>query len=116
MIAFLCVWLLAIAISSQPPSSITPLDPEPAIDRPIARGEEHLYQLTLARGEYVHVVVEQRGVDVIVQTRRGDGAAIADFQEEIRRQGQEDVELVADADGPYTLAVRRAIGPLDSGS
>jgi len=116
MIVFLCAWLVALAIPSQSPSNISPLEPETAIERPIARGEEHLYQLTLARGEYVHVVVQQRGIDVVVQTRRGDGTAIADIQEEIRPQGQEDVELVADANGTYTLAVRRAIGPHDSGS
>jgi CHAT domain-containing protein len=87
-----------------------------AVERRLPRGDEHLYQLALANGEYVSVAVEQRGVDVVVQTRRPDGRTIADFQQELTRHGQEDVELVADADGVYTVAVKRAIGPLDPGS
>src|SRR5215475_12748342 len=113
MIVFLSVWLLAIALSAQSPSNITPLEPETVVERPLSAGEEHLYQLSLAEGEYVTVTVEQRGIDVVVQTRRCDGTVIADFQEEIRRQGQEQIDLVAEADDVYTLAIKRALGPLD---
>src|SRR4051812_10988380 len=107
MIVFLSVWLLAIALSVQTSSNITPLELDTAIERPLLRGEEHLYQLSLAKGEYVSVTVVQHGVDLIVQTRRCDGTVIADFQEEAGRQGREQVELVADADDVYTLAIRR---------
>jgi CHAT domain-containing protein len=116
MIVFLSVWLLALALSAQSPSNITPLEPETVVERPLSTGEEHLYQLSVTKGEYVSVTVEQHGIDVIVQTRSCDGSSIADFQSEHRRQGREEVELVADADGVYTLAIRRAIGPLDPGS
>ena len=92
MIVFLSVWLLAIALSAQSPSNITPLEPETVIERPLSTGEEHLYQLSLAKGEYVSVTVEQHGIDVTVETRRCDGSSIADFQDENRHQGQEQVE------------------------
>src|SRR3954471_12061594 len=116
MIVLLSVWLLANALSAQTSSNLTPLELDTAIERPLFRGEEHLYQLSLAKDEYVSVTVEQHGVDVVVETRRCDGTVIADFQEEIGRQGREQVELVADADDVYTLAIRRGLGPLEPGS
>src|SRR5262249_40810275 len=115
-VALLSVWLLAITASAQPQNDTTLLGPDTVVERQLTRDEEHLYQLALTKGEYVNVAVEQHGIDVIVKTRRPNGRTIADFQEEFRRQGQENVELVADADGVYTLVVTRAIGPLDQGS
>src|SRR5262245_42847262 len=86
-----------------------------AVDRELSRGQEHLYQLSLANGEYASVVVEQRGIDVVVQARRPDGTVIADFQTEIRRDGQELVDIVAGAAGSYVLAIKPGPGPV-SGS
>src|SRR5262245_26880277 len=110
LVAFLSGWLLAITVFAQPPKAVNRLEPGTAVERQLARGHEHLYQLNLAKGDYVNVLVEQRNIDVIVQTRRPDGRTIADFQDEQRRQGQEDVELVAEMDGVYTLSVKRAPG------
>jgi CHAT domain-containing protein len=56
------------------------------------------------------VVIEQRGIDVVAQVRRPDGSAIADFQSEIRLNGAERVEIVADAGGTYVLAIRAGPG------
>src|SRR5215813_2800724 len=36
------------------------------IEREIAGGEAHSYQLTLTAGQYARVVVDQRGIDVVV--------------------------------------------------
>jgi CHAT domain-containing protein len=115
LVALLSGWLLAITASAQPQTDTKVLGPE-AVERQLPLGDEHIHQLALAKGEYVSLAVEQRGVDVIVQTRRPDGRTIADFQQELTRHGREEVELVADADGVYTVAVERAIGPLDPGS
>ena len=102
---------------SRPTPGRTPavLEPSTAIERPLAPREEHRYQLAMTAGEFVSVIVEQRGIDVIVQARRPDGSAIADFQQEIRRQGEEQVDVVADADGTYILAVKAGPG-IASGS
>jgi len=94
----------------------TRLEPGPAIERPMVRGEEHRYQLPLTTGEYVIVLVEQHGIDVVVQVRSPGDNAIADFQQEILKGGEERVEVVGDRDGPYTLVVKPAQGTVAPGS
>jgi CHAT domain-containing protein/Tfp pilus assembly protein PilF len=85
-------------------------------ERLLGRGGEHQYQIALHAGEYAEVVVEQRGVNVIVQVRDPSDDPIADFDEEPRRLGQEQVELAADVDGGYTVAIKAAPGTTVPGS
>jgi CHAT domain-containing protein len=94
----------------------TVLDAAP-IQRRLARGDEHLYRLALTAGEYARVIVEQHGIDVAVQTRQPDGTVIADFQDEYRRDGVEQAEIVAAAAaGTYTLAITAPPGSAASGA
>jgi CHAT domain-containing protein len=82
----------------------TLLEPGAVYERPLARGQEHRYQIALTKGEYIGLTVEQHGVDVVVETRGPDGV-IADFQSELRPQGEERADLVADTSGLYTVAI-----------
>jgi tetratricopeptide (TPR) repeat protein len=107
--------LLASAFPSQNEQDVATLQAGTMIERQLSRGEEHRYRLALTAGEYVSVIVEQRGMDVTIQTRGTDEGAIADFQEEITREGQEHVEIVADKAGAYTLAIKPAIGIIEPG-
>src|SRR5262245_10815205 len=104
--------LRALEVLSQ---DITALDSGITIERELASRQEHLYQLALSKDEFARVVVEQLGVDVVVQTRRPDGRAIADFQFELRRQGVEQADIVASEGGTYLLAAKPGPG-LPSGS
>jgi CHAT domain-containing protein len=81
-----------------------------AIERHVVIGEEHLYRLTLAAAECATVVVAQRGIDVVVRARRVGGTDVVEFQEEIRRNGEERVDIVADEAGTYTLAIASSRG------
>src|SRR5215475_13533274 len=76
------------------------------IERELAGGQSHDYQLTLADGQYVNLVVDQRGIDVVVKLFGPDGKAIMEFDSESRVQGQESVSLVAEAGGSYQLSVQ----------
>ena len=89
---------------------MTVLEPETTVERELGRREEHFYQLELAKDECVNVIVEQRGIDVIVQARRPDGSVIADFQSAITRDGAERIDIVADESGSYVLAIRPGPG------
>ncbi len=73
------------------------------------------YTLALTAGEHASLTVDQRGIDVIVQTLGPDGA-IAEFEDEIRTDGQEHVDVVADTDGIYTVAIKPAPGTTPPGS
>src|SRR5215510_1691297 len=46
------------------------------IDRELAGGKAHSYQIMLTAGQYLHVVVEQRGIDVVVALFPPDGKQI----------------------------------------
>ncbi len=87
-----------------------------AIERQLARGEEHGYGLALTAGQSARVIVDQQGIDVIVQVRDRDGAVVADFQDALDAHGQERVDVVATATATYTLAVRPAPGIVGPGS
>ena len=43
------------------------------IERELAGGQSHAYQIALAAGQYLHVVAEQRGIDVVVTLFGPDG-------------------------------------------
>jgi CHAT domain-containing protein len=86
---------------------LTSAEPIPAH---ITAGEEHRYQLVLEAGEFASVVVEQKGIDVSVFVRDSGNGFAADFQDEITREGEERVEIVADKAGAYVLAIKPADG------
>src|ERR1700749_2697133 len=48
------------------PAEVRALAPGETLRRDMRSGELHAYRLTLAQGDYVRVVVEQEGVDVVV--------------------------------------------------
>src|SRR5262245_9218447 len=55
-----------ISAYSQNNDSAPMLEPGKRIEREVASGEGHSYQITLAAGEFALVVVEERGIDVAV--------------------------------------------------
>src|SRR5215470_8348674 len=91
---------------AQVDQSVRRLEPGQPIDRELAGGQSHAYQLTLADGQYVNLVVDQRGIDVVVKLLGPDGKPIMEFDSESRAQGQEAVSLVAEAAGSYQLSVQ----------
>jgi CHAT domain-containing protein/Tfp pilus assembly protein PilF len=106
-----CTIVAALSVALPPLASEsrrqdpTAIDSGAAIERHVAIGEEHLYQLTLAAGECATVIVEQRSIDVVVRTRRAGSTDDVEFQEEVRRNGQEQVDIVADEAGTYVLSI-----------
>jgi CHAT domain-containing protein len=82
------------------------LEPGKPIERELAGGQSHSYQLTLDAGQYLHLVVEQSGIDVVVELCGPDGKQIAEFKFESWNQGKETVEHVAETKGSYRLNVR----------
>src|SRR5262245_34746798 len=79
------------------------LEPSKSIERELTGGQSHVYQITLTQGQFLNVTVEQRGIDVVVKLLGPDGKQVAEFDSEIRRQGQETVSQVAEVAGSYRL-------------
>jgi CHAT domain-containing protein len=110
----LAVAVISIVHSTLPLTAqrqeITPLETDNAVERHLARAEEHRYTIALAAGEYARVTIDQLGVDVIARVYGTDDRAIAEVQDDIRNVGQEQVEVVAGVPGMYTVAIRAAPG------
>src|ERR1044071_4657722 len=63
LVLFACAEFEARAACAQQQSPPPPMRP---LEREIAGSEVHSYGMTLARGQFVRAVFEQRGVDVVV--------------------------------------------------
>lgn len=90
--------------AGQNPQEVTALASGKARARELAGGQKHSYRIPFDKGQYAKVIVEQRGIDVIVRLLR-DGKLFAEFDSETRGQGKEEVELVAEEAGSYSLNV-----------
>jgi CHAT domain-containing protein/tetratricopeptide (TPR) repeat protein len=106
-----CIWLAAFA----PPSAERAggsvfLAINTPIEKHVDRDAEHHYQLALAANELASVIVEQHGVDIIVDALDTDGTPIGEFQDEVRPRGEEPIEVAAERAGTYTLIVKPAEG------
>jgi len=91
---------------AQSAQEVSVIEPGKPIERELAGGQSHSYQITLTEGQFLEVIVEQRGIDVVVRLLGPDGKQIAEFDSEIRRQGQETVSQVAEIAGSYRLNVQ----------
>jgi len=81
------------------------------VDQPVARemrgGEEHKYEVRLSAGQHARVVVEQKGIDVVLALLGADGKPLLEVDNNLSgTRGLEIVSLVADVSAAYRLNVR----------
>ena len=82
------------------------LEPGKAIKRILAGADSHTYQIRLSAGQFVKLIVEQQGIDVVEQLSGPGGERIANFDGEGSSRGQELAWFVAESEGAYRLTVR----------
>jgi CHAT domain-containing protein/predicted negative regulator of RcsB-dependent stress response len=80
--------------SAQESESLAPGKP---IERELSGGQSHSYKITMTSGQYLRVVVDQRGIDVVVALFALDGNGVT---------GPETVSTIAEATGAYRIEVR----------
>ena len=93
------------ALSDQESISLEPGKP---VERELSGGQSHSYKISTISGQYLHIVVEQRGIDVAVALFTPDGKKICDVDDERATVGAETVSAVAEAAGAYRIEVRTA--------
>jgi CHAT domain-containing protein len=81
------------------------LEPGKPIERELAGGQSHSYQIALDAGQYIKLAIGQRGIDVAVQLLGPDGKQIARVDSDSSGQGKETVEHVAEGPGNHRLNV-----------
>jgi CHAT domain-containing protein/Tfp pilus assembly protein PilF len=82
------------------------LEPGKPIKREIGGGQKHIYQIRLGADQFLRVIVEQDGIDVVVVVLGPDGNRVTEFDSESMLRGQEPVSRVAEMDGDYLLIVQ----------
>ncbi|HLF83664.1 MAG TPA: CHAT domain-containing protein [Blastocatellia bacterium] len=80
--------------------------PGATIERELAGGETHTYIVALAAGEFVRLVVEQRGIDVVLALAAPDGKPLAVVDSPIGFANEKRLSFVADVAGNHQLTVR----------
>jgi tetratricopeptide (TPR) repeat protein len=93
-------------IPAQGAQEARPLEPGKPVERELTGGQTHAYQLTLAADQYLHLIVEQRGIDVVVALTGPDGQKLVEVDSPNGMVGPEPVSFVAEAPGNYWIEVR----------
>ena len=81
------------------------------IGQPVAReirgGEQHTYQVNLTAGQHARIVLDQKGIDVVLTLLGADGKPTLDVDNNLSgTRGMESVSLVAEISGAYGFNVR----------
>jgi len=84
------------------------LEPGKPIERELSGGQSHSYKITMISGQYLQVVVDQRGIDVVVVMLAPDGKKISEVDSEHLVEGSETVSTIAEAPGAYLIEARSA--------
>ena len=76
------------------------------VERELAGGEVHFYQLNAAAGQFLHVVVDQKGIDVVVRLLDPADKQIIEVDGPNGAQGPETIYALIPQSGNYRLAIR----------
>ncbi len=82
------------------------LEPGKLIERELGGGQAHSYQLTLSAGQFLIVVVYQRGVDVAATLFGPDGNKLTEVNSPNGAHVPEPILIIVETTGNYRLAVR----------
>lgn len=99
--ASFCVICLATAVAAQNQT----LQLNTPIERKLGPAETHNFTLTLEENTFAQLVVEQRGIDVIVKVSSPKGKSLGDFDSPNGSEGPENVSFVAVNAGTYRVLV-----------
>jgi len=77
-----------------------------SVERELKGGEAHLYEMSVTANQFVRVVVEQRGIDVIVALVGQDGAKLLEVDRPNGSNGPEELFWIAAGPEKYRLEVR----------
>ncbi len=101
--------------NGQTAPEMTALEAGKSVEREIAGGRKHLYQIAFAADQYARITIEQRGIDVVAKLLDADGKPLSEYDSEARSQGEEIIELAAEAAGNYRLEIEPKYKMLPAG-
>lgn len=113
--------LLALALWVTLAAPSAPLQPivlgvGSPVDRPIAAGDSHSFDLTLDAGQTALVEIEQHGIDVDLKATDPGGDTIAHVSDLVGGQGRRQIGVAAETAGSVVLSVSARRWPIASGT
>jgi hypothetical protein len=91
-------------------TTTTALQPGTPIERTLAAGQTHVYTISLEQDQLLQLVVEQRGIDVVVRVISPAGRRVGEFDTPNGAEGPENITVIAEAPGVYRIEVA-PLGP-----
>ena len=86
-------------------SAPAPLQLGTPVERVISSGQVHTFSVQLQEDQYLQLVVDQRGIDVVVRLFSPAGKSLGEFDSPNGDEGPENVSLVAETTGVYRIDV-----------
>src|SRR5712671_3552276 len=81
------------------------LQPGTPIERTLAAGQSHSYTISLEQDQFMRLLVDQRGIDVVVRAFSPRGRQLREFDTPNGANGPEDVTVIAETAGVYRIEV-----------
>ncbi len=109
------VFILSIPALSQKKEDIRTLEPHKPIERELVSGDVHWYEIALKAGQFLKVIVDQRGIDVVVELFGPDARQLSHVDSPNGASGPEVISVLAKTSGSYRLEVHSLEGNAPSG-
>ncbi len=109
---YFCFFLVSIILllvaevkASQEHLNVVRLDAESSLVRNLRGGQTHINQIDLTQGQFIHIIVEQKGIDVILTLIGPDDQIVSEMDSPNETLGNEAISWIANDFGTYQLKV-----------
>jgi CHAT domain-containing protein len=96
----------ALAQQSEAAAEVRALELRKPIEREMTSEQVHSYSVQVTAGQVLDLVVEQKGIDLVVDVSAPDGQSLVEVDSPNGADGPEPVLLIAEATGTYIVKVR----------
>ncbi|MDX6444235.1 MAG: hypothetical protein QOH71_1309 [Blastocatellia bacterium] len=101
----LLVILLCAAQAASAQTDLTTLQTGIPVERALTAGQSHTYGITLEQDQFLQLVVDQRGIDIVVRVFSPAGRRLGEFDTPNGTDGPEQVTVIAATSGVYRIEV-----------
>jgi hypothetical protein len=113
---FLPALIVALpAVAAQSPRNLNTLELGTAVTGTLSQGQSQRFSVKLEQGQFVHLVVNQRGIDVIVRVSADSQPFVGEFDSGNDADGPENVKFAALVPGTYFFDIS-PFNQIDEGS
>ncbi|MFN0086733.1 MAG: CHAT domain-containing tetratricopeptide repeat protein [Blastocatellia bacterium] len=99
------IGLCLSVVSGAQEQSPARLEPGKQVERPLAVGESHFYEIHLSADQYLSVSAEQRGIDFTVRIFAVDGRRLIEMDTLNSTQGPEVAAIIASEPGAHRIEI-----------